>query len=198
MRAGADAIGLVFYPASPRAVSPTQARAIADELPAFVTSVALFLDADAETVKKTIALLRPDMLQFHGTESAEFCRSFGKPYLKAVPMGGDTDVVHYVKPYADASGLLFDSHAAGAAGGAGIAFDWSRALPADGPPVILAGGLHAGNVAQAIARVRPYAVDVSSGVESAPGIKDDAGMLAFAEAVRRADIDSEFKQAARI
>ncbi len=189
VQSGADAIGLVFYPASARQLAPEQARELAAALPAFIASVALFLDADATTVRDIVDSVRPDLIQFHGNETPEFCRSFNRPYLKAVPMDADMELEQWFKDYADARALLVDSHAPGKAGGSGESFDWSRALPNGGPPVILAGGLHPDNVAQAIRTVRPYAVDVSSGVESAPGIKDKAKIKAFIDAVRRADCE---------
>ncbi len=189
VQSGADAIGLVFYPASARQLAPEQARELAAALPAFVASVALFLDADATTVRDIVDRVRPDLIQFHGNETPEFCRSFKRPYLKAVPMGADMELEQWFRDYADASALLLDSHAPGKAGGSGESFDWSRALPSGGPPVILAGGLHPDNVGEAICTVRPYAVDVSSGVESAPGIKDKAKIKAFTDAVRRADCE---------
>lgn len=188
-QAGADAIGLVFYAGSSRAVTLAQACDIAAALPAFVSRVALFLDADTATINAVIAQLRPDTLQFHGRESAQFCRSFGLPYLKAVSMQDSGALIIHQKEFPDASGLLLDSHAAGEAGGSGVAFDWSQALPQGGPPLILAGGLRANNVAAAVATVRPYGVDVSSGVESAPGVKDPARIRAFIKAVQRADCE---------
>lgn len=188
-QAGADAIGLVFYARSSRVVTLAQACDIAASLPAFVSSVALFLDADAPTIKNVIAHLQPDTLQFHGGESAQFCRSFGLPYLKAVPMQDSDALVAYQKEFFDAKGLLLDSHGVGEAGGRGIVFDWSQSLPQGGPPLILAGGLQPANVAEAIATVRPYAVDVSSGVESAPGIKHPARIRAFIKAVQQADCE---------
>lgn len=185
--AGADAIGLVFYAPSPRAVSFDEAVAVAAALPAFVANVALVLDAGTDYVHEIMRCVKPDMLQFHGNESGEFCRSFGLPYLKAVPMRNGTKLADFAQEYADARGLLLDSHAPGEAGGRGEVFDWTRINERAGPPVILAGGLHAGNVAAAVRSVRPYAVDVSSGVESAPGVKDAGRIKQFIEAVQRTD-----------
>lgn len=185
--AGTDAIGLVFYQPSPRAMDPEGARAVSRALPPFVARVALFLDPAPELVDGVLATVRPDVLQFHGNESPEFCRSFGLPYLKAVPMGEDTDTVAWAEAYADAAGLLLDGHPPGEAGGRGRRFDWSRAGRTHGPPMVAAGGLHADNVGEAVRNMRPYAVDVSSGVESAPGRKDPALIQAFIEAVHSAD-----------
>lgn len=189
--AGADAIGLVFYPPSSRALALPKAREIAQCLPAFVSRVALFLDADAAAVENVIAQIKPDALQFHGREEAAFCRAFGLPYLKAVSMQQGVDIARYVDEYADARGLLLDSHTPGQAGGSGVTFDWARELPRGGPPLILAGGLHPDNVAEAIRTMRPYGVDVSSGVESAPGVKDPARIRNFIHAVQHADCEPE-------
>ncbi|MDA3869564.1 MAG: phosphoribosylanthranilate isomerase [Gammaproteobacteria bacterium] len=182
---GVDAIGLVFYPKSPRFVSASQAADICRGLPAFVTSVALFKDADAETVQQLLEQVPVDLLQFHGSESAEYCRQFGRPYIKALGMAGESVVPKRVEAYHDARGLLLDGHAPGAAGGSGESFEWSL-IPADVDyPLILAGGLDATNVAEAIRIVRPYAIDVSSGVESDKGIKDAALVTAFMNRVRQ-------------
>lgn len=189
---GVDAVGLVFYNKSPRLVTPVQAAEISRELPAFVTTVALFKDAETETIQQVLELVQIDLLQFHGSESADFCRQFGKPYIKALGMdagdSGATDksakVSGLAKAYLDARGVLLDSHAPGAAGGTGESFDWST-IPQDLPlPLILAGGLGVENVADAIRAVRPFAVDVSSGVESDRGIKDAAMITAFMNEVR--------------
>lgn len=186
--AGADAIGLVFHEPSPRAIDTTQGRQLSRALPPFVARVALFLDPDAALVERVLDEVRPDLLQFHGGESAEFCRGFGLPYLKAVPMGEGADAAAWASDYADAAGLLLDSHRLGGAGGSGETFDWRRSGSGEGgPPIVAAGGLTSGNVGEAIQNMRPYAVDVSSGVESAPGRKDPALIQAFIEAVYRVD-----------
>lgn len=182
--AGADAIGLVFYPESARAVTPDQALAISRVLPPFVARVALFLDASDDEVAHVVETLRPDLLQFHGSEAPEFCRAFAKPYLKSVPMGDpDVDLAAWAQAYGDAQGLLLDANRAGQAGGRGETFEWGtkRALP--DMPIVVAGGLDADNVGAAIRRFSPYAVDTSSGVESAPGIKDTQRMQEFMRAV---------------
>ena len=182
-RLGVDAVGLVFYPKSPRHVSVEQACEIVAGLPAFVTVTALFLDPGREAVQQVLDKVRVELLQFHGVEPAEFCRSFGRPYIKAVPMGSQADLAEYAQRHAQAAALLLDSHAAGQKGGTGVSFDWSAVPKVPGPPLILAGGLKPDNVATAIRIVQPYGVDVSSGVESAPGIKDPDKMAAFVREV---------------
>jgi phosphoribosylanthranilate isomerase len=197
-RAGADAVGLNFWPGTPRVVAADAARAIADALPPFVTIVGLFVDPEPEHVRATLAVVPVDAIQFHGDEAPAFCRSFGRPYLKAVPVdgrNGRAGLLEYAARYPDARGLLFDAPPAdGMPGGTGRTFDWD-ALPGELPrPVVLSGGLHAGNVGNAIRRVRPWAVDVSSGVEvvgpdgrPVRGIKDPVRISAFIEEVRNAD-----------
>lgn len=182
---GVDAIGLVFYEKSPRFVALSQAAEICKKIPAFVTTVALFKDAHADEIHQTLAEVQIDLLQFHGSESGEFCRQFDKPYIKALGMAGETSVPKRVEEFNDARGLLLDGHAPGADGGTGQSLEWSI-IPTDPEyPLILAGGLDANNVAEAIRIVKPYAVDVSSGVESAKGIKDAALVTAFMNNVRR-------------
>ena len=184
--AGADAIGFVFYPKSKRCLTPVRAAQLRRGVPAFVDVVALFVNAQEEEVRTVLGEVGPDLLQFHGAEPGSFSSSFSRPYVKAVPMASVDDAVAYVGLHPAANGFLLDSHALGALGGSGETFDWKRA-PRLGRATILAGGLNADNVAQAIALVRPYAVDVSSGIETAPGIKDPARMRRFVEAVRNAD-----------
>lgn len=186
-RAGADAIGLVFAP-SPRRVEIPQAAMLRRALPPFVASVALFVNPSREEVERVIAEVQPDWLQFHGEESPEFCAAFARPYFKAARVRPGLNLVEYAALYADAGGLLLDAWSAEAHGGTGHRFDWGL-IPADLPkPVILAGGLDAGNVAEAIRQVRPWAVDVSSGVEAGKGIKDAARIAAFMKEVRNADV----------
>lgn len=181
---GADAIGLVFYNRSPRRVSVDQARAIARSLPPFVTRVGVFLDLDDEDVQAAIAAVGLDVLQFHGDEPAETYRAFGRPYIKAVRMQDGVDLYVEQQVYADAAGLLLDAYVANMPGGSGQAFDWSR-VPQDlEKPVILAGGLTPDNVRAAITAVRPFAVDVSTGVEKSKGIKDVAKVSAFIKNVK--------------
>ncbi len=185
--AGTDAIGLVFHENSPRYVTPAQADAICRRLPAFVTTVALFQDAGEQSVREALKQTSIDLLQFHGHETAEFCRLFNKPYIKALAMGGladKTDVYRQAETYHDAKALVLDSHAPGEEGGTGRNFDWIM-IPDNLPqPVILAGGLNADNVAEAIRVVQPYAVDVSSGVESEPGMKSVEKISAFIKEVK--------------
>lgn len=182
---GVDAVGLVFYEHSPRRLSPDHARTIVAALPPFVSVVGLFLDAPAATVEQILAAVALDVLQFHGTEEHAYCMSFRRPYIKAVPMGAGVDAISYARAYPDAAGFLFDSNRLGQAGGSGRTFDWQR-VPQDlGRPIVLAGGLNVGNVAAAITATCPWAVDVSSGVESTPGIKDPALMSAFCREVAR-------------
>lgn len=183
---GVDAFGFVCTRKSRRFVEPSSARALREELPPFASAVALFMDDEPDWIEEVVAVVRPDLLQFHGDESPAFAARFARPYLKAVPMASVADAAAYAQRYAAACGFLLDSHARGEAGGTGTAFDWAN-VPRLARPLVLAGGLDARNLAQAIALVRPYAVDVSSGIESAPGIKDAAKMRTFVEAVRAAD-----------
>ncbi|MBU6420968.1 MAG: phosphoribosylanthranilate isomerase [Gammaproteobacteria bacterium] len=182
---GADAVGLVFYAASPRCLSLAQARDLAASAPALLTMTAVFMNPARADVEQVLHSMRIDVLQFHGEESPEFCRAFGRAYVKAVPMGGGADASDYARRYADACALLLDSHAHGQPGGQGARFAWNRVPPIAWPPLILAGGLNAENVADAIRSVHPYGVDVSSGVESAPGIKDQRKMSEFVREVQR-------------
>ena len=186
VRQGADAIGLVFYPPSPRAVTPQQAAAIANSVPPFVTVVGLFVNAGRETVADVLARARLDLLQFHGDESPEQCEGHGRPYIKAVRMRDEVDLHQLSEQYAGAAGLLLDTYMKGRPGGTGEAFGWER-IPRDlAGSLVLAGGLNADNVEQAIRQVRPYAVDVSGGVEEAKGIKDVSKIEAFMRGVGRA------------
>jgi phosphoribosylanthranilate isomerase len=197
-QAGADAIGLVFWAGSPRVVAPDRARAIRALLPPFVTAVGLFVDPSPDEVRAVLAAVPLDVLQFHGHEAPEFCRLFGRPYVKAIPVpAGATGagLLEYAARYGDAVGLLFDAPPAGGLpGGTGRSFDWDALPRSLARPLVLSGGLHAGNVGTAIRRVRPWAVDVSSGVEAvdaagAPirGFKDAGRIAAFIEEVRNAD-----------
>lgn len=184
--AGADAIGLVFYPPSPRYLSLERAREIRDALPPFVQTVALFVNADGAQVSQVIGRVHPAMLQFHGDEAPEFCAQFGLPFVKACRVKEGMSALEYLRPFSSAAAWLFDSHVP-EYGGVGESFDWSL-VPAIDKPVILSGGLSRDNVAEAIRRVRPWGVDVSSGVESAKGIKDAAKIGAFIAEVRNADV----------
>lgn len=187
-RSGAHAVGLIFYGASPRAVSPQLARQIVDALPPFVTPVALFVNPAADLVNDVVAQVRPQLLQFHGEETPEFCAQFALPYIKAVRVGPGIDLLQYARRYAGAKGVLLDALVEGSHGGTGAAFDWNLIPAALALPLILAGGLDPDNVGTAIRRVRPWAVDVSSGVELAKGIKDAARIDAFIRGVRDADV----------
>lgn len=183
---GADAIGLVFTARSRRRVSIEQAREIVRALPPFVTIVALLMDDDAGYVQDVIDAVQPDLLQFHGSERDDWCAQFGRRYLKAIAMGQGVAALPQLQQYPRASGLLLDGHGLGEAGGSGKAFDWSL-MPKDlAQPLILAGGLTPANVGEAIRVARPWAVDVASGIESAPGIKDPQKMADFIRAVRSA------------
>ena len=184
VEAGADAIGLVFYAKSPRAVSVQQARAIVAALPPFVTSVGLFVDASRCELVEILDAVPLDLLQFHGDETPDECDHYGRPYIKALRVKPGDDIAAQVARYANARGVLLDTFVPGIPGGTGEAFDWSLVPAQLSKPVILAGGLTAANVAQAIEKVRPFAVDISGGVESAKGIKDATKIHAFMEAVR--------------
>ncbi|PKY10494.1 N-(5'-phosphoribosyl)anthranilate isomerase [Acidithiobacillus marinus] len=177
-RAGADAIGLVFYEKSPRAVSITQARKMLQALPPFVSSVGLFVNADPARVEQVLEHCPLDILQFHGDETPEFCRRFGRSYLKVLRVTGETDLRHPLDDYHDAQGLLLDCAVPGQWGGSGQRFAWWR-LPELDKPLILAGGLQADNVQEAVRIAQPYGVDVSSGVERSPGSKDHDKMAEF-------------------
>jgi phosphoribosylanthranilate isomerase len=192
-QAGGDAIGLVFYDKSPRNVSISQASQICAALPPFVTSVGLFMDASKEFVHSVLASVALDLLQFHGSETPEFCASFNRPYIKAVGMKGRTltDFAEYADQYSDAKGFLVDSHSAGKAGGTGKIFDWNDVPQNYHKPIILAGGLNPNNIADAIKQVDVYGLDLSSGVESAPGIKDKQMINQLMDEVRRAEYDKQ-------
>ncbi len=187
-QAGADAIGLVFAESSSRRVDIDQALRVVRALPPFVSSVALFVNPTTAEVAEVVRNLKPDLLQFHGEETAAFCQSFDWPFLKAVRVRPGLDLLQCVADFAGARGILLDAHTPGAHGGTGRCFDWSL-IPAKLPlPVILAGGLEPSNVAAAVRRVRPWAVDVSSGVEATKGIKDTAKIFAFIKEVQNADV----------
>ena len=186
---GADAIGLNFFPPSPRFLSVPLARAVRASIPAFVTSVAVFVNPDAEEVRRVIGEVGVDMLQFHGTEPARFCEDFGLPYLKAIGMHEGVDLAAAVREYPSAAAWLLDVHDTQKWGGTGRSFDWSAVRGRFGRPIVLAGGLAPENVQDAIRRVRPFAVDVCGGVESAGGIKDEAMLAAFVERVEGVGTD---------
>ncbi len=179
---GADAIGLVFYAPSPRAVTIAQAQKIVENLPPFVCVVALFVDAQPDDVYACLDAVKIDLLQFHGDESPEYCQQFNKPYMKAIRMKDHIDLTVMADKYATASALLLDSYQVGVPGGTGLTFDWSMITDVN-KPIILAGGLTVENVAMAIEQVQPYAVDVSGGVELAKGIKDNQKIRTFMQEV---------------
>src|SRR5688572_28125294 len=185
--AGADAIGLVFYPPSPRYLSTERAAEVRDALPPFVQSVALFVNPDAALVAQVLGRVRPAMLQFHGEETPEFCAQFGVPFVKACRVKKGVPALEYLRPFSRAAAWLFDSHVP-EYGGVGEGFDLSLMPVVKEKPVILSGGLSSKNVAAAIRRVKPWGVDVSSGVESAKGIKDAAKIAAFMAEVGNADV----------
>jgi phosphoribosylanthranilate isomerase len=186
-RAGADAVGLVFYPPSPRYLSTERAVEVRDALAPFVQTVALFVNPDAAQVAQVLQRVRPALLQFHGEETPQFCSQFGTPFVKACRVKPGVDALEYLRPFSRAAAWLFDSHVP-EYGGVGEAFDWSLVPATQERPVILSGGLSRENVAEAVRRVRPWGVDVSSGVESAKGIKDAAKIAAFIAEVRNADV----------
>lgn len=178
-RLGVDAIGLVFYPPSPRHVDIDQAVEIVEVLPAFVSVVALFVDEQESRIREVLERVSIDCLQFHGDESPEACRLYGKRYMKAVRMQEGVDIPDFALQYHDAAGLLLDAYHPGAKGGTGSQFDWNRIPEHCALPIVLAGGLDESNARQAVQTVRPYALDVSSGVEAEKGIKDALKMAAF-------------------
>lgn len=183
---GVDAIGLVFVSSSKRAIDAQRANEIIRVLPPLVTTVGLFMDAPTEAVRRILAAVPLDLLQFHGAESAEYCEQFARPYIKAIAMSGAVDPLAQADRYARARGLLLDAHRVGEMGGSGSAFDWNAIPALLAPRILLAGGLNPDNVAEAVSRVRPYAVDVSSGIESSPGEKCARRMQKFIEEVKRA------------
>ncbi|GAA4864157.1 phosphoribosylanthranilate isomerase [Luteimonas vadosa] len=190
---GADAVGFVFAEGSPRYVHPEEARAMRQALAPLVDSVAVFRDNPAAQVREVVKQVRPSLLQFHGDEDDAFCRGFGVPYLKAVPMGDtaiDNAIALQVR-YPAAAAFLFDSHGGGAEGGSGTTFDWSRIPDGMNKPVMVAGGLSPENVFDAVVATLPWGVDVATGVESAPGVKDGERMRRFVAEVRRADCHVE-------
>jgi phosphoribosylanthranilate isomerase len=188
VRLGAHALGFVFCAASPRCATPEHAAAIVRKLPPFVAAVGLFVNAEASAVQSVLGLVPLNLLQFHGEESPEWCAQFRVPYIKAVRVRAGVDLLQYAQLYSAGRGLLLDAYVEGAHGGTGSVFDW-RLIPRDLPlPIVLSGGLNSVNVGAAIRAVRPAAVDVSSGVEAGPGIKDMQKMAAFFQGVRNADV----------
>ena len=186
LEAGADAVGFVLYDKSPRCVSLSRAAELASRLPAFVMPVGLFVNASVGEVSAAVQAIPQLLLQFHGDETPRECRQHGRPFLRAARMGPGLDLLDFARQFAQAQAVLLDAHVEGYGGG-GKVFDWSLIPPNVPRPVVLSGGLHAGNVIEGIRQVRPWAVDVSSGVESSKGIKDAAEIRRFCDAVREAD-----------
>ena len=187
-RCGAHAVGFVFYRPSPRYIDPDEAASIVGALPPFVTPVGLFVDAQADEVRAIVARSHVRLLQFHGSETPEFCHQFATPYMKAVRIRPEVDLLQYARQFEGAKALLLDAYQEGLHGGTGAVFDWDLIPPALPLPIVLSGGLTPANVIEAIRRVKPCAVDVSSGVESARGIKDARKIEAFMNGVRNADV----------
>ncbi|WP_460418516.1 phosphoribosylanthranilate isomerase [Pseudomonas sp. microsymbiont 2] len=186
VESGADALGFVFYAKSPRAVDVRQARAIIEALPPFVTTVGLFVNASRCELNEILEVVSLDLLQFHGDETPADCEGYHRPWIKALRVRPGDDLEAACQRYAGARGILLDAYVPGVPGGTGESFDWSLIPQRLSKPIILAGGLSADNVAEAIRQVRPYAVDVSGGVEQAKGIKDPAKIEAFMQAVKHA------------
>jgi phosphoribosylanthranilate isomerase len=184
---GVDAVGFVFHPPSPRAVSPREASRLCEGLPPFVTVVGLFVDASSEQIRATLDRVPLELLQFHGEEDAVFCASFGRRWIKAVRMRPGVDLMAEQRRYGAAAGLLLDTFDPARPGGTGQRFDWDRIPAALGPSIILAGGLEPDNVQEAIRRVRPFGVDVSGGVEASKGVKDHVKILEFMQRVNDVD-----------
>ena len=187
VEAGADAVGFVFYRKSPRAVTPEVAARLIRLLPPFVTAVGLFVDAPEAEIRATLAKVPLGLLQFHGDESQADCARYGTPWIKVLRVRPEVDLLQYAASHAGAAGLLLDAFRPGVPGGTGQSFDWSLVPPALPVRVVLSGGLTPESVGEGIGRIRPWAVDVSSGVESAPGIKDALAIARFVAAVRSAD-----------
>jgi phosphoribosylanthranilate isomerase len=183
---GVDALGFVLYAPSPRAVTAEQAALLIKHAPAFVTTVALFVDESAEEIYRVLDVCSFDLLQFHGDESPEFCRQFNRPYMKAIRVRSAEDIHRAVQQYPDTKALLLDAYVENLPGGTGQAFDW-RLIPELSIPWILAGGLNANNVADAVNQVKPFAVDVSGGVEASKGIKDVQKIKDFISEVRNVE-----------
>lgn len=186
--AGADAIGFVFYRNSPRFVDPHRAKQIAAGIPPFVSTVALFVDAGAAEVAASLREFRVDYLQFHGDESPDYCSQFGVPFLKAIRVRPGLDLLQYAADFSAAQALLLDAFVEGVPGGTGHGFDWNL-IPRNLPlPIVLSGGLSPDNITAAVRSVKPWAVDVSSGVEAAKGVKDTDKIKRFIRGVRNADV----------
>jgi phosphoribosylanthranilate isomerase len=184
---GADALGFVFVQKSPRYIEPAKAAEIIAQCPPFASIVGLFMDHDADFVRQVMNVVPMSILQFHGDESADYCQSFTLPYIKAIPMGAGVEPVSYADAHPASKAFLLDSHGGGKSGGSGETFDWDAIPKNFARPLILAGGLDANNVKSAVTEINPYAVDISSGVEAAKGIKDAQKMASFIAAVKEGD-----------
>jgi phosphoribosylanthranilate isomerase len=187
VQAGADALGLVFYPKSPRHVTPEQARRIARAVAPFVTVTGLFVNASTDLIREVLASVPLGLLQFHGQETNQQCNCFGLPFIKSIAMQRETDLLSIMSGYPDAAGFLLDTWQPESHGGGGVAFDWQLVPETTRVPIILAGGLTPGNVATAIRSAKPYAVDVSTGVESDKGLKSREKIDAFMREVRNSE-----------
>ncbi|PTQ75060.1 phosphoribosylanthranilate isomerase [Nitrosomonas oligotropha] len=185
VQCGVDAIGFVFWPHSARYIDPESVRRIAEVIPPFICTVGVYVDPDAAWVEETARAAKLNLLQFHGDESPEFCNQFSQPYIKAIRVKPDTDLLQYAQRYGAAKGLLLDTYAADMPGGTGHAFDWQLIPQQLSLPLILSGGLNPDNVARAIKQTQPWAVDVSSGVEASKGIKDEKKIIAFMQGVKQ-------------
>lgn len=185
VQCGVDAIGFVFWSHSARYIDPESARRIAEVIPPFICTVGVYVDPDAAWVEETARAAKLNLLQFHGDESPEFCNQFSQPYIKAIRVKPDTDLLQYAQRYGAAKGLLLDTYAADMPGGTGHAFDWQLIPQQLSLPLILSGGLNPDNVARAIKQTQPWAVDVSSGVEASKGIKDEKKIIAFMQGVKQ-------------
>jgi len=186
---GGDAIGLVFHSQSPRAVALDTAVQIRLAMPPFVTVTALFMNENEGWIKQVLETVKPDCMQFHGEEAPEFCRQWSRPFIKAIPMGSVKDASHYAQRYPEAQGFLLDSNVAGRQGGSGDTFDWSKIPSAFDFPLVLAGGLNPSNVAAAITQVKPWGIDISSGVEQSKGIKNSELIVQLFNEVKRVDVN---------
>lgn len=185
IRYGADAVGFVFWLQSARYIDPAVAAKITASIPPFIVAVGVYVDPDVAWVEETIRVAKLSLLQFHGDEPPEFCNQFSLPYIKAIRVKSDTDLLQYAKRYRSASGLLLDTYAAGVPGGTGHTFDWQLIPSQLSLPLILSGGLNPDNVVSAIQQTKPWAVDVSSGVEASKGIKDEKKIFAFMQGVKQ-------------
>ena len=186
---GGDAIGLVFHSQSPRAVEVDSAVKIRQAMPPFVTVTALFMNENESWVRQVMEKVQPDCIQFHGEETPEFCRQWSRPFIKAIPMGSVKDASRYAQQFPGAQGFLLDSNVAGRQGGSGDTFDWSKIPSTFDFPLVLAGGLNPSNVAAAIIQVKPWGIDVSSGVEQSKGIKNSELIVQLFNEVKRVDVN---------